>query len=433
MKKLVIPEKPEELAELLADDKRRSEVFGSAEATKDFLAQYVKATNKAGEVAKIVGEQVQEQLTAFLKEQGINRPNLTPQNLPVDTKGYNPRAVGAQLDNLFESHADYFKATWHMNPNRDSDERVRKIRAYSSGVPSEGGFLIPESLRSEMLRVALEASIVRARARVIPMESLTVPFPLIDSTTNVGGVYGGVVCSWCEEGQEAKGSEAKFGRAVLQAKKLVAYTEVPNELISDSIISFETFLSTMFPEAIAFEEDYAFLTGNGVGQPQGVLNSPALISVTRDTAATIKWADIVAMYARMLPASLGRAIFVASIDTFPALAQMSLEVGLGGSAVWLNNGAAGPPVTILGRPVIFTEKVPTLGDPNDICFLDLGYYLIGDRQTMYQSSSPHFRFSSGVTAYLVTERVDGRGWLNSAITPRNAGASLSPFVGLGTV
>jgi HK97 family phage major capsid protein len=85
-------------------------------------------------------------------------------------------------------------------------------------------------------------------------------------------------------------------------------------------------------------------------------------------------------------------------------------------------------MTILGRPVIFSEKVPPLGDAGDINFVDLGFYLIGDRQVMSAMSSPHFKFQNDQTAYRIIERVDGRPWLQSAITPKNGGATLSPFV-----
>jgi HK97 family phage major capsid protein len=111
-----------------------------------------------------------------------------------------------------------------------------------------------------------------------------------------------------------------------------------------------------------------------------------------------------------------------------------LSVGTGGSAIWLNNGANGPPATILGRPVIFTEKVPTIGGAGsgkDISFIDFGYYLIGDRMQMRAESSPHFHFSTDQTTFRIIERVDGRGWLMSALTPANSTTTLSPFVTLG--
>jgi len=432
-KRIAIPEKSEELAELLADDKRREEIFGKGgdpEATKEFLASYVRATNKAGEVAKLVSAEVTAELPKILKGFGVDRPDLTPKNLPANVKGHCSRAIGAQFDGLFESPADYFAATWFKKPDRDADERVRKIRAYSSNVPSEGGFLIPETLRAEILRVALETSIVRSRARIVPMEALTVPYPTIDSSTNAGSVYGGVVCGFTAEGEALAASEATFGRLLLTCKKLTAYTEVPNELLSDSLLSFEAFITTMLPEAIAFKEDERFLNGTGVGEPEGMLLSKALIAVPRDTVGRIKWIDVITMFSRCLPASLARAVWLCSIDGLIQLAQMSQEVGLGGGAVWLNNGVAGPPASILGRPVILTEKVPSLGNQSDISLMDCGYYLIGDRMAMTQASSPHYRFANDITAYRVIERIDGRGWLSSDITPANGGPTLSPFVTL---
>jgi HK97 family phage major capsid protein len=144
--------------------------------------------------------------------------------------------------------------------------------------------------------------------------------------------------------------------------------------------------------------------------------------------------DIAKMYARMLPASLGRAVWLISPDVLPDLLQMQLATGTP-IAIWLTGGQGfeSPTLSLLGRPVIVTEKTPAgLGTVGDIAFIDFGYYLIGDRQIMQASSSPHFKFSSDKTAYRVIERVDGRPWLNSAITPKNGSATLTPIVKLAT-
>jgi len=183
---------------------------------------------------------------------------------------------------------------------------------------------------------------------------------------------------------------------------------------------------------MAFEADKGFITGSGAGEPQGFTNAAAEISVAKETgqaADTLVWENIVKMYSRMLPGSLGSAVWIANINTFPELATMALSVGTGGSAIWLNAGSEGPPMTILGRPVIFTEKCATVGDVNDINFADLSYYLIGDRQAMSVSSSEHVNFASDSTAFRIISRLDGRPWVNSAITPVT-GSTLSPFVTL---
>jgi hypothetical protein len=49
---------------------------------------------------------------------------------------------------------------------------------------------------------------------------------------------------------------------------------------------------------------------------------------------------------------------------------------------------------------------------------------------MTATSSPHYLFNQDKTAFKVLSRVDGRVWMNSAITPKNAGDTLSPVVTL---
>jgi HK97 family phage major capsid protein len=445
---LTIPETPAQLEEFMLDRNKMAALFRQKDGFATFVRNYAKAVhNKDQEIATQVRDETQRVLGEWLREQrdgeGVVPVNLGFTN-PAEVRDratargglYNPRAMGAALDKEFKSSADYFSLIWH-NRNRDAAAQAKlgRVRnAFSSTVPSEGGFLIPEQLRSELLRVTLETSVVRPRARVIPMETLRVPFPAIDSTSNVSSVYGGIVAYWTEEGAALTASQASFGRIVLDAKKLTAYTEVPNELISDSIISFQAFIDQIFPEALGFYEDYAFMRGTGVGEPLGFLNGSAVITLGRTTADLIKFEDLVAMYARMLPGSLSRAVWIASIDTFPQLASLVFPGGTAPGAIWLSNGQVidAPPMTILGRPVFFTEKVPKLTDPGALSFVDLGFYLIGDRQVMSAMSSPHFKFQNDQTAYRIIERLDGRPWLNSAITPKNSSATLSPFVTVGT-
>jgi HK97 family phage major capsid protein len=96
-------------------------------------------------------------------------------------------------------------------------------------------------------------------------------------------------------------------------------------------------------------------------------------------------------------------------------------------------GSNNPPMSILGIPLILTEKVPTLGTTGDIALVDLSYYLIGDRQQMETANSEHFLFNTDKMAFRVIERLDGQPWLQSAITPHsNSANTLTAFVQLAT-
>ncbi|MDJ0460591.1 phage major capsid protein [Streptomyces sp. H27-C3] len=443
---LTVPRNATELEEMLGDTATATEIVKTPEALTSFIVDYAKGQSAQDPgIEQQVRELAQQEFAnALRKDQidGINRLNLDPSARPVArSKHYNAKAPGAGLDKQFANWTDFLGATWAGDNTQESlaaRSDIKKFQnAFGSSVPSDGGFLIPEALRAELLRVSLEMSVVRSRARVVPMETLTVPYPMIDSASNASSVYGGIVGYWTEEGGTLTDSSPTFGRIELTAKKLTLYSEIPNELFTDSMLSLEQFMNESYPEALAWFEDVAFIEGNGVGQPLGFMNAPAAVSVAKEsgqTAGTILWENIVKAYSRMLPASIGRAVWVAHIDTFPELATMALSVGTGGSAVWIGNGdgAGAPPVTILGRPVVWTEKCSSVGTAGDINFVDFGYYLIGDRQAMQSATSTEFKFGNDKTAMRVIERVDGQPWIKSAITPRKGSNTLSPFVKVAT-
>jgi HK97 family phage major capsid protein len=313
---------------------------------------------------------------------------------------------------------------------------LRQVRNdYSSLIGAGGGDLIPEVLRAQMLKISLEKSIVRSRALVIPMDSLTVPFPVVVDSSHVSTVFGGISGQWVPESGALPESDAAFGRILLHARKLAATAVVPNELLQDSGVSLEAYINTAYPAAIAYFEDIAFLTGDGAGQPLGVLNSDALVVVDKEAgqvAGTILWENITKIFSRMLPTSYDNAVWVASISCWPELATMALSVGTGGSAIFLQNGAGSMPPTILGRPLIFTEKLPSVGTTGDIILADFSQYLVGDRMAMSMVASPHVKFQNDQTVFRAIQRVDGRPWLLSPQTPHGGGPTLSPFVTIAT-
>lgn len=446
---LTVPRTPDELEQMLGDTSTVAKIAETPETFKNFIVDYAKGqqTSDPG-IAQQIKDETTRQFAEILRGEGvvdgINRLNLAPDSAPVArSKHYNAKAPGAGLDKdkRFADWSGFLSNVWAQNVSQEAlsarTDITRLQNSLGSTVPSDGGFLIPELLRSELLRVSLETALVRPRARVIPMETLTVPFPTVDSTSNASSVHGGIVGYWTEEGGALTDSSPKFGRVNLMAKKLTVYSEIPNELFQDSLATLQAFMDEAYPEAISWFEDCAFISGTGAGEPLGFLNADAAVSVAKETgqaAATVLWENIVKAYSRMLPSSIGRAVWVCHIDTFPELATMSLSVGTGGSAVWMGNGdgEGAPPMTILGRPVVFTEKVSSVGTAGDINFVDFGYYLIGDRQAMQAATSVDYKFGNDKTAMRVIERVDGRPWIQSAITPKSGSNTLSPFVKVAT-
>ena len=483
MTKIKAPSDPDGLREVLTDHVRLKAFF-SAEAvadgsTREFLDSYAAVWAKAHpDAVGDMRDQVQSILFDMIRDNGGGkRPALDLSNsvgfrggrpqLALSADGtsaishgrgavYNKFSPGAAFeaayreDDRFATIGEYcqaIKEEARPSSARNRKELLQKLEnvrsfqnSFGSEDPSAGGFLIPEIMRSELLQLALEDSITRSRATVIPMSTLRVPIPTVDDTSHVSTLFGGVQFYWTEEAASLTESQAKFGKVVLDAKKLTGFFKVPNELLSDAP-AFSGWFDTRIPAGLAWAEDVAFMTETGAGTPQGFINSPAAVQVAAQAGQntpTIVWENIVGMYARMLPASLKNAVWVAAIDTFPELATMALSVGTGGGPIWIGsyggpNGTDTPPMTILGRPVIFTEKASVLGTTGDINFVDLSYYLIGDRQSVEVAASDQFAFQNDQTAYRLIERVDGRPWLQTALTPHNGSANtLSAFVQLAS-
>jgi HK97 family phage major capsid protein len=464
---ITIPDTSEGLEEMLHDPAKVKAVFGNPESLREFLNKHADVRNaKDAEIAAQQREQMQLVLAEYLKDSGLSRSGqavaagtgqaaltaLTnggshaPGSVARKQSFYNRSAAGAPLDGTFDSIGDFMRACAQEGAGRtyrDSAalgtklDKVREIQnAFGTDVPSDGGFLVPEQFRSDLLMLALESGVVRPRATVIPMGSQTLALPAVDVTSNATTVFGGIQTYWVDESTAPTETSAKFMQVKLDAKKLMAYCTVPSELPADAP-AFAAFIDQALPQAMAFEEDYRFIAGTGAGEPLGFVSCAAAITanaVSGQGASTIVVDNLAAMYARMLPSSLSRAIWIADIGTFPQLALMAVQGSLGNSTpVWMNNGVIdAPPLTIYGRPVYFTEKVPALGTTGDINFVDPSFYLIGDRQAITASASPHFAFSTDKIAYKIIERVDGRPWLQSAITPKNSGNTLSAFVQLSS-
>jgi HK97 family phage major capsid protein len=229
-----------------------------------------------------------------------------------------------------------------------------------------------------------EDTFIRPRAFVQPMTSATMQIPFLDITTaqaaGVSAFFGGMQATWTAEAQTRSEYEPQFKQLELRPWELSAYSVSSNVLLQDSAIGLEKFLMTLFAKVIGWTEEYAFLQGNGVGKPLGMLNASACIATgggglgsnQRDAANAVSFNDIATMISRLLPSSLQRAIWAVHPYTLPQLIQLKDGAN---RVVWVNalGGATEKvPGYLFGRPVFITEKLPALGTKGDVMLVDPG-------------------------------------------------------------
>ena len=403
--------------------------------TKEEVDKYIQ--DKTSEVLKNVTDNyVKDQLKEQLADATVK--------IKDQVKLVEPTVEPAQDEPKFKGLRDFLISVRNFRMNRTLDNRLTYVPATGQktaghmeiGDDAQGGFLVPEVYRMELQEIALENAVVRPRATILPMTTDSLKIPYVNDTTHASSVYGGVIAYWTAEAAAKSPTKPTFGQLELTPHKLAGLTYTSNELLSDSGIALEPLITRQFGSAWGYFEDDAFLAGTGAGQPLGVLNCGCMKSVLRNTVTRVHYEDIAEMYASMLPPSIPYAVWVIS----PTVIAELIELGSGNAAdasgkilIWQPDSKIGPTWTLLGRPVIISEKLQALGTAGDIIFADFRYYLIGDRQSITIDASTHVAFTSDETAWRFVIRVAGQCWPQTTITSRRGAHTFSPFVQLSAL
>lgn len=317
---------------------------------------------------------------------------------------------------------------------RDMSEFLRSMRSgmfdnrmqAASNEERDGfgsGYLVPGQFLGSLLDSSLETEIVRSRADVLPMSTNEADAPSwdnLDHSASIGGLTG----EWLGQSEPATAQAAKFRNIRLVAKKLAIYCQASNELVEDAS-TFEQQLQRAMIAAIGWHLDRAFFVGTGAGQPLGVLNDPALVTVAKESAQaadTIRYANLAKMFARLHPASLPKSVWVCNSTCIPQLLQLFATDGTTSTHVPVlteSNGA----FSMLTRPCVFTEKLPLLGDVGDIVLCDFSQY-VGLRKEGVIERSQHIGWMTDTASFRLKLRCDGKGKWSSPFTPKN-GSTLS--------
>ena len=308
------------------------------------------------------------------------------------------------------------------------DERLES-RGLIEGVPSDGGFLVPEPKAAQVLDFLLLHSFVMSSAQVFPMTSNTLKVPALVIGDLSANYFGGITLAWTNEAATIAESKPKFAQREFTANKLAGYSPISNELLDDAVVG-EKLIFDAFARALRSDLDQHFVTGTGSGQPLGILNGPSTIAVAKESgqsASTIVYDNLVKMVARLNAGSFERSEWVVHPTTIPQLLTLSLPVGTGGSQVPVMNPSSGR-FTMLSRPVRISSKAKPLGTKGDIMLLDWSQYGVGLRKDLRLESSSHAKFSSDESVVRIIMRVDGQPLWPEVLVLEDGTNTVSPYI-----
>lgn len=254
-----------------------------------------------------------------------------------------------------------------------------------------------------------------------------------------GSRAGGITGYWVDEGATITASQAKLAKTEVEANKLAVVVYLTEELVQDNSYALEQWVTRKVAEEFNFLLALSVFRGSGAGQPLGFLNSPTLVTVSKEsgqTAATINAKNILNMWSRRISVgSQNDLVWLINQDCEPQLHQLSIAVGTaGGQVVYTPPGglSATPYATLMGRPVIPSEFCSTLGTVGDIALVNLKDYVTVNKGGITEASSVHVQFLTDQTALRFILRAGGRPMMDSPITPYQGTATQSSFIVLET-
>ncbi len=289
----------------------------------------------------------------FVRSKLFSNGNLKEIEYPSDVKSLTKE----------EKIVFFFKSLLYAKTDPASGQ---VLRALVEGTDADGGYLVPEELRTEVWRVLPDFAVMRNIATVVPMAT---------DTLKLNSLAARPYAYWTSEYASKSTTSAEFGQVTLNPTDLVCLLPVTEQLLADANINLVNFIVELFGEAIATEEDNKFFTGSGTGQPKGI-DSETLTTVTAGGLGSFDHVLSLMASVPQRARNSRNTAFVANGNTILNLMKVKNE---NGDYIWkAGDPNTGKPDTIYNRPLYEQNDIGN----GKIFFGDWKYYIIGDRQTM---------------------------------------------------
>jgi HK97 family phage major capsid protein len=290
---------------------------------------------------------------------------------------------------------------------RKDPEALKVMRELGSAAGANGGYTIPREYVAELLKLVYIYGQARQLFRGVTMAHNEQAWPRLD---------GDMTVAWIGENTAGTESEPTFGEVVLNAKKLMALTHVPSELLDDSELAIGQVIADSIARAYGKEEDRVAFSGTGIagdGGVTGLLNTAGANVVRLGAAASgkINATDITPDHLldalNSMPAEgLYGAEFLLHRSVLNVIRRAKAE----GSGEYYTAPLQGEPGTLWGIPYRLVEMFPTVAlatADKTVAVLTnaTATCMFGDRKTMDVRTSEQFAFNKDQTFIRAIERV----------------------------
>lgn len=240
--------------------------------------------------------------------------------------------------------------------NAEERTAIKELRAQGTAADEKGGYTVPIQFLNKIVDAMKAYGGIASVAQVISTSTgQDITWSTSDGTAEEGELLG--------ENTAASEQDVDFGTAILGAKKLSSkIIRVSNELLQDSGVDIEAYLTARIAQRIGRGEARYLVKGTGVGAPVQPKGLDASVTGTTATAsaAAVTWKEMLALKHSIDPAYRNGPKFRWAFNDNTMKLICSMEDNQG-RPLWLPDIVGVAPASVLNVPYVVDQAIDDIG------------------------------------------------------------------------
>lgn len=289
---------------------------------------------------------------------------------------------------IYKGNEEYNRIFWNTMNKKIGGEQIYNVSKQTGG---QGGYLVPDEFEQKIIKKLEEENIIRKLATVIETSGGSHEIPIESD-------YG--TANWMNEESQYTESDVAIDNLILEDYKMGTIAKATEELANDTEFNLEDYLAGVFSKRFANLEKAAYINGDGVGKPTGLLQG-GILGVTGEAGQTteIKPDALIELFHSLPQSYRENATWLMSDTTALKIRSMKDSSG---NYLWREDG-------LLGRPVEISNHVPNMeAGAKSILFGDFSFYRIGDKKGSLLKRLGELFSNKGQVGFIVHKGVDGK-------------------------
>jgi HK97 family phage major capsid protein len=232
----------------------------------------------------------------------------------------------------------------------------QEFKLLSSDSDPAGGYWVASAMSDQVVQKVFETSPMR---KIIAVETISGDALEIPEDINEASA------GWtAEKSSRTETATPDIGVRRIPVHELYAQPKATQTLLDDSRIDIENWLANKIADKISRMENTAFISGDGIGKPRGILTYPAgttnpgqVQQINSGSASALTADGLRSVYYALKNPYADNASWLLSRSSVEAVSKLKDSSG---QYLWQPGLQAGEPQTLMGRPIERMEDMPNV-------------------------------------------------------------------------